>query len=139
MYLGEFFEVIPEEHEIDPIDYDETMSSDDTILWQGAMEAKLEFMYSNRVQDLVETPEEIKPTECKWVYKRKKKVNGKVEAYKARLLAKGYSQKLGFDYDETFAPVVMLKYIRILLSIVMYLDYEIWKMNVKIAFLNDDL
>ena len=73
MYLGEFFEVIPEEHEIDPIDYDETMSSDDTILWQGAMEAKLEFMYSNRVQDLVETPEEIKPTECKWVYKRKKR------------------------------------------------------------------
>ena len=49
MYLGEFFEVIPEEHEIDPIDYEETMSSDDTILWQGAMEAKLEFMYSNRV------------------------------------------------------------------------------------------
>ena len=82
-------------------------------------------MYSNRVWDLVETPKGIKPIGCKWVYKRKRGVDGKVETYKVRLVAKGYSQKLGFDYEETFAPVAMLKSIKILLSIAVHLDYEI--------------
>ena len=54
-----------------------------------------------------------------------KMVDGKVEIYKARMIAKGYSQKPGFDYEETFAPVAMLKSTKILLSIVAYLDYEI--------------
>ena len=52
-------------------------------------------------------------------------MDGKVETYKVRLVAKGYSQKLGFDYEETFAPIAMLKSIKILLSIAVHLDYEI--------------
>ena len=51
-------------------------------------------------------------------------------------MAKGYSKKLGFDYEETFSPVAMIKSIRILLSIASYYDYEIWKMDVKTAILN---
>ena len=125
MYLREFFEAIPKEHEINPIYYDEVMSNDDIILWQGTMEVELEFMYSNRVWDLIEALEGIKPIGRKWVYKRKRGVDGKVEIYKARMIAKGYSQKPGFDYEETFAPVAMLKSTKILLSIVAYLDYEI--------------
>ena len=62
-----------------------------------------------------------------------------METFKARLVAKGYTQKEGVDYEETFSSVAMLKYIRILLSIVACLDYEIWKMDVKTAFLNDYL
>ena len=54
-------------------------------------------------------------------------------------MAKKYTQKEGIDYKETFSPVVMLKSIRILLSIVVHYDYEIWKMDVKTAFLNDNL
>ena len=53
-------------------------------------------------------------------------MDGKVGTYKARLVAKGYSQKPGFDCEDTFVPVAMLKSIRILLSIAMHLDYEIW-------------
>ena len=67
----------------------------------------------------------VKPIGCKWVYKRKKGVDGKVETYKARLVEKGYSQKSGFDYEETFSLVAMTKSIRILLSIAAYYDYEI--------------
>ncbi|KAL6346159.1 hypothetical protein AAG906_027890 [Vitis piasezkii] len=81
MYLRDSFEAIPKEHDIDPIDYDEAMSSDETILWQGATEVELESMYTNK----------IKPIGCKWLYKRKRGVDGKVETYKARLVAKGYS------------------------------------------------
>ncbi|KAL6311867.1 hypothetical protein AAG906_021646 [Vitis piasezkii] len=73
------------------------------------MEAELESKYSNGVWDLVEVPEMIKPIGCKWVYKRKRMVDGKVEKYKARLVAKAH------------------------------LDYEIWKMNIKTMFLNVDL
>ena len=54
-------------------------------------------------------------------------------------MAKGYTQKEGIDYKEIFSPVAMLKSFIILLSIVAHYDYEIWQMDVKIAFLNGNL
>ena len=68
-----------------------------------------------------------------------KGLDGKVETFKARLVAKYSTQKKGVDYEETFSHVAMLKSIRILLSIAASLDYEIWQMDVKTAFLNDNL
>ena len=82
-------------------------------------------MYSNQVWDLVKVPNGIKPVGCKWVYKRKRGIDGKVETFKARLVVKGYTLKEGIDYEETFSPVAMLKSIRILLSITAHYDYEI--------------
>ena len=66
-------------------------------------------------------------------------MDGKVHTYKVRLVAKGFKQTHGIDYDETFPPVAMLKSIRILIAIAAYYDYEIWKMDVKTAFLNGKL
>ena len=54
--------------------------------------------------------------------------------YKAKLITKGYRQRQGIDYDKTFSSAVMLKSIRILLAIDAHYDYEIWQMDVKIAF-----
>ena len=54
-------------------------------------------------------------------------------------MAKGYTQKECIDYEETFSPVVMLKSIKILLSIAAHYDFEIWQMDVKTAFLNGNL
>ena len=59
--------------------------------------------------------------------------------FKSQLVAKGFRQIHGIDYDETFSPVVMLKFIRILLAIVAYSDYEIWQLDVKKTFLNGNL
>ena len=98
------------------------------------MKFELDSMYSNQVWDLVKAPNDIKLVGCKWVYKRKRGIDGKVETFKAMPVAKWYIQKEDIDYEETFSPVAMLKSIRILLSIAAHYDYEIWQMDVKMLF-----
>ena len=83
---------------------------------------------------MVDPPEGAKVIECKWIFKLKAD-----NTFKGRLVAKGFRQTHGIDYDETFSPVVMLKSIRILLAIAAFHDYEIWQMDVKTAFLNGKL
>ena len=102
------------------------------------MKSKMDSMYVNQVWTLV-NPEGIKPIGCKWVFKKKIDMEGKVVTYKGRLVAKGYRQRQGVDYDETFSPIAMLKSIRILIAIVAHYDYEIRKMDVKMTFLNGNL
>ena len=82
-------------------------------------------MKISNVWTLVDPPEGVKSIGCKWVFKRKRGADGKVKTYKAHLVAKGYHQRYGIDYDETFSPVVMLKSIQIMLAIAAHLDYEI--------------
>ena len=123
----------------DSLTYRDAMDDSDKDKSQDSMNREMESMYSNSVEELVDPPEDVKPIGCKWIFKRKRGIDGKVETFKARLVAKGYTQKKGVDYEETFSPVAMLKSIRILLSIVACLDYEIWQMDVKTAFLNDYL
>jgi len=124
-FLGESYEAIPEELEQDPCNYDEAINDIDSGRWQDAMKTEMESMYSNHVWTLVDLPANIKPIGCKWVYKRKRGPDGRVETFKARFVTKGYTQKEDIDYEETFSPVAMLKSIRILLSIESHLDYEI--------------
>ena len=103
------------------------------------MNSEIESMYFNKIWELVEPPNDVKTIGYKWIYKRKRGTYGKVETFKARLVAKGYTQKEGIDYEKTFSPVAMLKSIWILLSIVVHIDYEVWQMDVKTAFLNGSL
>ena len=63
------------------------------------MKSELDSRYSNQVWDLVKVPNCIKPIGCKWVYKRKRGIDGKIETFKTRLVAKGYTQKEGIDYE----------------------------------------
>ena len=128
--------VVSDTSDDDPISFKEAMVNPDKEKWQEAMNQEMESMYSNSVWELVDPPEDVRPIGCKWIYKKKRGADGEVETYKARLVAKGYTQKEGIDYEETFSPVAMLKSIRILLSIAASLDYEIWQMDVKTAFLN---
>ena len=75
----------------------------------------------------------------KWVFKLKRNEEGEVVKHKARLMAKDYVQKQGVDFEEVFALVVRLKYIRLLLEIGAHHSWEVHHMFVKSAFLNGEL
>ncbi|GJR79565.1 retrotransposon protein, putative, ty1-copia subclass [Tanacetum coccineum] len=66
-------------------------------------------------------------------------MDGKINTFKARLIAKGYTQTQGVDHSETFSLVASIKAIRILFAIVAYCDYEMWQLDVKTTFLNGEL
>ena len=115
------------------------LNSSEFDKWVIAMKSKMDSMYENHVWNLVDPLEGIKSIGCKWVFKKKTDMEGNVITYKARLVAKGYHQRQGIDYDKTFSPIAMLKSIRILLAIAAHYDYEVWKMDVKMTFLNGNL
>jgi hypothetical protein len=87
----------------------------------------------------VDLPQGKQPVGCKWVFTIKHTPEGKVDRYKARLVAKGYTQTYGIDYEETFAPVAKMNSVRTLISCAVNLDWEIYQMDVKNAFLHGDL
>ncbi len=84
-------------------------------------------------------PKDRKPISCKWVFKIKHGVDGELERYKARLVARGFTQTFGVDYNETFAPIVKFVSIHYILALVAIEDMEIHQMDVKTAFFNGDL
>ncbi len=84
-------------------------------------------------------PKGRKPISYKWVFKIKHGVHGEVERYKARLVARGFTQTFGVDYNETFAPVAKFVSICCILALAAIEDMEIHQMDVKTAFFNGDL
>nr|GEY70725.1 putative retrotransposon Ty1-copia subclass protein [Tanacetum cinerariifolium] len=96
-------------------------------------------MKDNDVWVLVELPPNARTVGSKWLFKKKTDMNGAIYVFKARLIAKGFTQIYGVDYEETFSPVADIRAIRIFIAIVAYYNYEIWQMDVKTAFLNGHL
>ena len=76
---------------------------------------------------------------CKWIFTVKYKVDGTIERYKARLVTKGYTQTYGIDYQETFAPVIKMNMARVLLSLLVIIDWSLYQLDIKNAFLNGEL
>nr|GEZ20869.1 zinc finger, CW-type [Tanacetum cinerariifolium] len=123
----------------EPANYKAAMLDPNKVIWQGAMDEEMNSMKVIKVWIVVDLPPNAKVVRSKWLYKKKTDMDGKVHTYKAHLVAKGYTQTYGIDYEETFSPVADIRAIRILIAIAAYYDYEIWQMNVKTAFLNGRL
>jgi hypothetical protein len=100
------------------------------------MQEELENFERNQVWELVDSPQGCKPIGTKWVWKNKEGEKGEVVRNKSRLVAQGFNQKEGIDYEETFAPVDRLEAIRILLAFSVAKGFKLHQMDVKSAFLN---
>nr|GEV23327.1 putative reverse transcriptase, RNA-dependent DNA polymerase, Gag-polypeptide of LTR copia-type [Tanacetum cinerariifolium] len=107
--------------------------------WRNAMQQEIKALEKNVTWTLEELPEGKRPIDSKWVYKTKFKSNGEVERYKARLIAKGCTQREGVDYLETFAPFTKLVTVRTLLAVATKKGWIIHQLDVNNVFLHEDL
>jgi hypothetical protein len=124
----------------DPASFQEAMMSrPDASKWQKAMEDEMRSMSANKVWDLEEIPKGARLVGCKWVYKVKYDSEGNIEKYKGRLVAKGFTQREGIDYNGMFSPVSCKYSFRIAMALVAHYDLELHQMDVKTTFPNEDL
>ncbi|GJS94952.1 retrovirus-related pol polyprotein from transposon TNT 1-94 [Tanacetum coccineum] len=104
--------------------------------WIVAMQEEFNQFIANDIWELVPQPRNVIIIETKWVFRNKLDENGVVSRNKARLVAQCYNQQEDIDYDETYAPVARLESIRILLAYACTLDFKLFQIDVKSAFLN---
>jgi hypothetical protein len=97
------------------------------------MHEELKNFERNQVWELVDPPQGCKPIGTKWVWKNKEGEKGEVVRNKSRLVAQGFSQKEGIDYEETFAPVSRLEATRIVLAFSVAKGFKLNQMYVKSA------
>jgi hypothetical protein len=107
--------------------------------WQHAMAEEIAALERTDTWDLVPCPPHVRPITCKWVYKVKIRSDGSLERYKTRIVACGFQQEHGRDYDETFAPVAHMTTIHTLLAVASVQGWSIAQLDVKNVFLNGEL
>jgi len=108
-------------------------------LWQQTMDGELSALHKTYTWDVVPLPPGKSIVGCHWMYKIKTNSDGSIERYKARLVAKWYSQQYGLDYEETFALVAKITTIRTLITVALIRQWHISQLDVKNVFLNGDL
>ena len=108
-------------------------------VWKDAMNEEYDSILRNDVWTIVPRPHGKSVVTSKWLYKIKHAADGSIEKYKARFVARGFSQKEGIDYDEIFAPVARYTSIRIIISLATVFGWKLHQMDVKTAFLNDEV
>nr|GEU77491.1 retrovirus-related Pol polyprotein from transposon TNT 1-94 [Tanacetum cinerariifolium] len=106
------------------------------ISWIVAMQEELNQFIANDIWELVLQPRNMAIIGTKWVFRNKLDENDNVSRNKARLVAQGYNQQEGIDYDETYAPVAKLESIRLLFTYACALDFKLLQMDVKSAYLD---
>lgn len=127
------------ENQNDPVSIQQALQGCDKDNWVAAMKEELQAFKENDAWVVVnKVPQGKTLVQCKWVYKKKLDSDNSVR-YRARLVAKGFTQIPGIDYDETFSPVVRHSTLRLLFALSVQLDLNVTHLDVKTAFLNGQL
>jgi len=122
--------------EVEPTCFEQAVGN---LKWDNAMDEKMVALDANATWELVTLPKDKKSIGCKWVYKVKHNVNGSMSRYKAKLVAKGYAQTYGIDYEETYNLVAKMITVRIIIAMAITKGWSLHQMDVKNAFLHGDL
>ncbi|GJU92025.1 zinc finger, CCHC-type containing protein [Tanacetum coccineum] len=120
--------------EDDPKTFDEANKSQDVAFWKEAINDEMDSIMSNNTWVLVDLP-----LGCKWIFKRKLKVDGTIKKFKARLVIQGFRQKPGIDYFDTYALVARISTIRLPIAMASIHNQIIHQIDVKTTFLNGEL
>jgi Reverse transcriptase (RNA-dependent DNA polymerase) len=107
--------------------------------WRKAMFEEMRALMKNDTWDMVSKPYDKNNAGCKWIYTIKHTLEKNVERFKTRLVAKGYTQTYGVDYEEIFAPVAKMNTVRTLISCAVNFGWDLFQLDVKNSFLHGDL
>ena len=119
-----------------PTSYEEAITSSDSIKWKAAMDDEINSIKAAQTWEVKEPGKLNKtPIKCRWVYTKKFNKDGSVSRYKARIVAKGYTQRYGYDYIETFSPVLKFTSLRVLIALAASFKFSIYQDDVPTAFL----
>jgi Reverse transcriptase (RNA-dependent DNA polymerase) len=129
--------VTPTDGIVEPRSFNEAMNSPQRAEWLKAIREEMDSLLENRTWSLneVSLPSGRKCVNTKWVFKIKRDENGHIKRFKARLVARGFSQRKGVDYQRTFAPVMQPALLRVLMAIAAEENWEIDQVDIKTAFL----
>lgn len=122
--------------EYEPVVIEEAIKNEK---WLTAIEEELHSIEKNKTWELVELPFDKKPIDVKWIYKIMMRPDYSIAKYKARLVARGFLQQSGIDYQEVFPLVARLETIRLVTSVASYKGWHLHQLDVKSAFLNGPL
>ncbi|GJR30571.1 putative RNA-directed DNA polymerase [Tanacetum coccineum] len=126
-------------YKMNPTSYREAVTSSKRHQWKKAIKNEKDSILQNHTWELVDLPPGCKPLSYKWIFKKKMKADGTIDKYKARLVIKGFRQREGLDYFDTYSPVTRITLIRMILVIAALRNLEVHQMDVITAFLNRDL
>jgi hypothetical protein len=115
----------------EPRDYEEAATQQE---WTKAMDVEYQALVKNNTWHVVPRREAKNVIDSKWVYKIKRHDDGSIDRYKVRLVAKGFKQMYGIDYEDTFSLVVKEATIRLVLSVAVTKGWCLWQLDVQNAF-----
>lgn len=124
---------------LEPNTLAEALSSPESAQWIKAMREEYNSLLENGTWELTDLPPQRKPVSCKWTFKLKYNAQGEIDRYKARLVARGFTQRYGIDFTETFSPVAKFDSIQTLPSLVAVNDLHMVQFDVCTAFLHGEI
>ena len=133
-------DIINNDEDQEPQNIDECRRRNDWLKWKEAIQTELKSLAKREVfGPVVQTPKDIKPIGYRWVFVRKRNEQNKIVRYKARLVAQGFSQRPGIDYEETYSPVMDATTFRYLIYLAVSEGLDIRLMDVVTAYLYGSL